>query len=139
MPQIPGVLGPFVVVPAGSGVDGSEWRVRARDGADYAEHPANGPPREAQFTRALLLGRSPVTVAAVRETCPELFRTGAPMFVLPESGNVGDSWPARPFSEVNGQDDHPVVGVIRNCHDARLNAAGKPSAGHRWYSRAERR
>lgn len=109
--SIPDSLGAFVVVPGGKGVVGSDSRVRTWDGTEYDEYPANGPPRSVTFPRAFLMGRGVVTVAAFRAMCPEMCRSGAPVFVLPESGSVDDPWPTRPFSEVNSHDDHPVVGV----------------------------
>ena len=111
MPPMPTALGSFALIQAGEGLVGSDRRVRAWDGSDYAEYPANGPPRPVRIPRPFLMGCATVTVAAFREVCPDTFQAAPPVFALPASGNVNDRWHVQPFPEVNQQDDHPVVGV----------------------------
>lgn len=104
-------LGTFVRIPAGEGVVGNEQPVVRWDGSRYDEYPANGPRRQLVFESPFWMGHAPVTVAAFRRLCPEVFADDPLVHVLPASQEVGDPWPACPFSTVNSQPDLPVVGV----------------------------
>jgi formylglycine-generating enzyme required for sulfatase activity len=96
---------------AGTTLIGNARPVVDWDGVAYPEHAANGPERLVTIPRPFGLLDAPVTVAALRDVCPEVFAADQPVFSLGPGGSIGDPWVTRPFGEVNRRDDDPVVGI----------------------------